>query len=240
MAIFRDDPFDLLTGQLSDLPCPRAISEPGQGGKFAHDGTVQPWPGNTFICHIDPDGPQHAALCAMQDAMKASEVAANFSWLPPSSFHMTVFQGVSPDDPVWPEGLSRDLTRDAVTEALLDRLHSVTLPQHLTPAARGLHAGHSVTLEGKDAPAEARLRAARMALREATGLHPHGFDTYTFHITLGYPLRWLSAGEAQAVIVVSDAAFAAHGAALAEIPLGPIEFCTFENMHHFETVSELG
>lgn len=239
MAIFRDDPFAFLTGQLSEQPVPRAISDPGQGGKFTHEGAVQLWPGNTFICHIPKNSTQHAALCAMQDAMMASEVANAFSWLPPASFHMTVFQGISPDDLVWPEGLSRNLSRDEVTEILLERLCGASLPQQLTPAARGLHAGHSVTLEGKDAAAEARLRGARMALRDATGLKPHGFDTYTFHITLGYPLRWFTAAEAKAVIAASDAAFGAYGAALAEIPLGPVEFCTFENMHHFETVSEL-
>ncbi|CUH77775.1 hypothetical protein TRM7557_01575 [Tritonibacter multivorans] len=239
MAIFRDDPFEFLTGQLSDHPVPRAISEPGQGGKFTHDGAVQHWPGNTFICHIAKNSDPHAALCAMQDAMRASDVGALFSWLPPASFHMTVFQGISPDDPVWPVGLPRDLSRDEVTKEFLSRLQDVSVPQHLTPTARGLHAGHSVTLEGKDAAAEARLRGARMALRDATGLHPHGFDTYTFHITLGYPLRWMTAAEAKAVIAASDAAFAAHGAALAEIPLGPVEFCTFENMHHFEPVLRL-
>lgn len=243
MAIFRDDPIDLLTGRLSDLPAPRAITEPGQGGKFAPDGSVQQWPGNTFICHIAPGSAQHGALCAMQEEMKAGPVGAFFTWLPPASFHMTVFQGISPDDPVWPEGLDCELDCeldcDAVTKALVPKVRSLSLPQRLAPAARGLYAGHSVTLEGKDAAAEARLRATRQALRDATGINPHGFDVYTFHITLGYPLRWLNEAEAQKVCAASDVAFAAHRHALAEIPLGPVEFCTFENMHHFEPVLRL-
>jgi hypothetical protein len=240
MAIFRDDAFKFLTGQMSDRAVPPGISGPEQGGKFSPEGVVQHWPGNTFICHVPKDSAQHAALCAMQGAMMASEIGDFFSWLPPASFHMTVFQGISPDDPVWPDGLSRDVSRDEVTAVLLGRLHSVSLPQHFTPSARGLYAGHSVTLEGIDAVAEARLRGARMALRDATGLKPHGFETYTFHITLGYPLRWLTAVEAKAVIAASDATFAAHGAALAEVPLGPVEFCCFENMHHFEIIAKLG
>ena len=40
MAIFRDDAFKFLTGQISDRAVPPGISGPEQGGKFSPEGVV--------------------------------------------------------------------------------------------------------------------------------------------------------------------------------------------------------
>ncbi|NJS40077.1 MAG: DUF1868 domain-containing protein [Rhodobacteraceae bacterium] len=41
------------------------------GQKFDAMGRVLPFPGNTFLCHIPPDGPAHAALTAASAALQA-------------------------------------------------------------------------------------------------------------------------------------------------------------------------
>ncbi len=239
MATFRPDPLRLLTGVDSEFSRPAAITEPGQGGKFTPVGAVLPFPGNTVLCHIDPKSDVHAALCEMQEEVRRSDFGALFTYLPPASLHMTVFQGIGPDERNWPEGIPQDAPRDAVTAVFLERLSGQDLPEHRHVIARGLYAGHSITLEGVDAIEEARLRATRVALRDLTGLRHDHFDTYTFHCTLGYPLRWLDAAEAADLVAFSDATFARYAARLARIDLGPLELCNFEDMHHFEPVALL-
>ncbi|WP_138469219.1 DUF1868 domain-containing protein [Poseidonocella sp. HB161398] len=238
MTQFRPDPIAYLTGRATGGALPPGISAPGKGGKFAPDGTRLDWPGNTMICHVDRGSDAHAALVAIKDGLAAGPHGGHFSFLPDASLHMTVFQGIS--GPFanrfdWPEGVDRNATRDEVTAILRARLSGIALPASRRIRALNVHAGHSMTVDGTG-PDEEGLRATRAALREATGIAPAGFGTYTFHITLAYPLRWLSEDEARAVIALGDALFAAHGPRLQDIVLGRVELCNFEHMHHFETL----
>ena len=72
----RPDPVATLTGSLSDRPFPKAICMPGYGGKFDTRGNVLPWPGNTFVCHIDRVSAAFTALVDMQDRVKKQRVWA--------------------------------------------------------------------------------------------------------------------------------------------------------------------
>lgn len=234
----RPDPIAFLTGRLSDTPVPNSVLPIGPGAKFAPDGQVLPWPGNTFICHIDPDSAQHHALCQIQDALKASSFTRHFSYLPASSFHMTVFQGIS-NGTDWPAGIPPEATLDEATDQLIQRLDGITLPRAVTARAHGVYGGFGLTLSGASPADEASLRDTRARLREATGIQPDDFTGYTFHITLAYLLHWLDEAEAREVVAVSDALFAQYGAPLDKIQLGAPEFCRFENMHHFQPILQL-
>ncbi len=234
----RPDPIAFLTGRLSDTPVPNSVLPIGPGAKFAPDGRVLPWPGNTFICHIAPESAQHRALSQIQTGLKASAFARYFSYLPASSFHMTLFQGIS-NGTDWPAGIPPEATLDAATDQLIQRLDGITLPRDVTARAHGLYGGFGLTLSGASAADEAKLRDTRRALRDATGIQPENFDGYIFHITLSYLLRWLTDAQAAEVVTLSDALFAEFGAPLREIRLGTPEFCRFENMHHFQPILHL-
>ncbi|MHA7869780.1 MAG: hypothetical protein ACX93U_20030 [Salipiger thiooxidans] len=52
-------------------------------------------------------------------------------------------------------------------------------------------------------------------------------------------MRWLGEDEAREVIALSEALFAENGPRLQDIRLGRIEFCNFEQMHHFEPLHRL-
>ena len=234
----RPDPIKFLTGRLSDRPVPNSVLPIGPGAKFAPDGRVLPWPGNTFICHIDPDSPQHRALCQMQTALMASNFAGYFTYLPASSFHMTVFQGIS-NGTDWPAGIPPEATLDEATDQLIQRLDGITLPRSVTVRAQGLYGGFGLTLSGASPADEAKLRDTRTRLRDATGIQPDDFDSYIFHITLSYLLRWLDEAQAAEVVALSEALFTEFGAPLGQIKLGAPEFCRFENMHHFAPILHL-
>ena len=232
----RPDPIKFLTGQLSERPYPSGIGLPGTGAKFTTSGEVEIWPGNTFVCHVTRPSDAYMALVEMQERLKQSAFATFFTYLPAPSFHMTVFQGMSPGNqvtPAWPEDVSEKADRDTVTAEMLTRTAEVRLPGFRAKAT-DLFCGKSLTVTGADMEAEAELRRARETLRAATRMRPRDFDVYVFHITLGYLIQWLSPRAAEELTAFSTETFEDLADRLQNIPLDPCAFCNFDSMHHFE------
>ncbi len=220
-----------LTGEGRATRMPEAV-----GQKFDVGGHVLPFPGNTFVCHIPPDSAAHSALCRASEALQAGPLAKAFSFLPPSSFHMTLFEGVTDahrQDARWPDGVAKDEDLPAVTARFAAAIAGMVLPlaHEVRPVA--VLGGGSVAVTGTTPESEAALRRSRAMLRDATGIRRPDFDCYAFHITLAYPLRFLTAAEAEAVQDLSDQVFARLCDAAPTIPLGPVEFCVFADMHAF-------
>lgn len=238
-------PLAKMTGLGSDLPRPAAITEPGQGGKFAPDGRALRFPGNTIVCHVPPASDAYAALVEFQEALKASPFAHHFSFLPAPSFHMTLFEGVcmmeSAGTP-WPAGTNAAMGLAAVTKIMGARLDAVALPQAPRIRLLGpfLHSGLGLRVAGADPVAETLLRQARRDLRQALRLDPPGFDSYSFHISLAYLLDWLTPETAHEVDRVMTGLTDGFLRRVPKIALGLPEFCTFETMHHFEPVPGQG
>jgi hypothetical protein len=216
---------------------------PAVGQKFDADGAVLRFPGNTFLCHVPPGGKAHAALCEASLALQAGPLAAAFSFLPPSSFHMTVFEGVTDahrGDARWPEGMPADLGLSEVTTRFAAAVDPLALPARQRVRPLGLSGGRSLAVAGATPDHEASLRESRRVLREATGIRRPDFASYGFHVTLAYQLRWLTEAEAAQVMDLSDRVFAQLCKAAPEIDLGRIEFCVFDNMHAFHPIRLLG
>ena len=229
----RPDPIAHLTGALDGGPRPPGISLPGEGGKFATDGHVQPWAGNTFVCHVLPDSAAHDAIREMQEEVKMSSFARFFTFLPPSSFHMTILGGMSPGfEPRGPR-------RDTVSAELLGRVEGLRFPATRQARVADLFCGHSLTMTGTASDGDAPFRAERDALRAATGINPADYDDHVFHITLAYLVDWLTRPTAEALVAFSAELTERYRAPLKDIQLGPVEFCNFETMHHFEPLKAL-
>lgn len=242
MAPRRPNEISYLTGRLSDAPLPPWVSLEGRGGKFTTDGHVQFWPGNTFICHVDRSSQAFDAICALQAELKTSAFQKFFTFLPPASFHMTVFQGVSPvpkPGARWPDDLAQDFFRDDVTDALLGRIDGIALPQRHRMRVAGLFGGCSLTMEGATKDEEKSLRETRIALRDATGIGFADFDDYVFHITLAYLLEWVPEATARGIATLGAEMADRYRDEIGLVDLGPVEFCNFDTMHHFELVKLL-
>lgn len=226
-----------LTGSLSAQPWPGGISLPGQGGKFNTDGSVQRWPGNTFICHVDAQSAAHKHLRALQEEIKMSRFARFFTFLPPSSFHMTVFEGVSPgvtDTAFIPHGANAEMTRDELSANILQSIDDIYLEPAQSVQMVSLFCAQGLRVSRVGELGDGPLREARDTLRTATGISPSAFAEYKFHITLAYLLEWLTEPTAKAVVSFSNELAERYAKDLSSIPLGPVEFCNFETMHHFE------
>jgi len=233
----RPDPIEYLTGRTRALPYPPGVSAPGGGGKFATDGRVQPWPGNTFICHLRKGSAAYETLLHVQERIRMSPFSGFFAFLPPPSFHMTLFQGVSPGNRPgqgWPDDIAEGTPLTDVTARLDQRIADAVVPETFRLTVDGLFALQSVRMSGADPSEVDALRQARTALRQATRITFPDFDRYTFHITLAYQIHWVSADVARQMIELSDALGAECQQHLGQVELGPIEFCSFETMHHFE------
>lgn len=243
MSPARPDPVDYLSGAFSGAPGPAWISEPGHGGKFTPDGNAQIWPGNTVICHIDPSSEAHAALIRLQNKIKQSPFVDKFTFLPPSSFHMTVFQGKSPVAAGTKQSVAGNpegVPLKEVSANMCEQLDGLHLPASHVIKPDGLFALHSMTVLGVDEAQENSLRETRKVLRDATGIHPTDFSRYVFHITLGYLLEWVSEACAREMIALSDLLGAEFARQIPQIELGRCEFCEFKTMHHFEPIKILG
>ena len=242
MAPERPDEIAHLTGRLSGLIRPPGISLLNEGGKFAPDGAVQYWPGNTFVCHIDRRSAAFEAIQELQEKVKKSPFSRFFTFLPPPSFHMTVFQGLSPDMTPgngWPIGVPAGSSRDTVTAHVLKRLDGLSLPTSFRIKVDGLFCGYSLTVSGSNDREEAALRQARRVLRDASGFEFPDFDDYVFHITMAYLIDWLSESTAKELVAFGTEIGSGFRQTVGMIDLGPVEFCNFDTMHHFEVVTAL-
>lgn len=233
----------LLTGEGTGLDYPPAITPQGGGGKFDLTGEVLPHPGNTFICHIDPHSAFYQSLANLQDAIRALPHADCMTFLPQSSFHMTIFCGVS-GEPLgadgWPEGIACDATLENISERWCECLDTVGELGGFSVVPDHMRSPYSIHMQAATDVDDAALREARQRLENLTGLVRGDLRSYQFHITLAYPVRWVSTTEAQMLAGRTDQLFDQHLAGNEPVKLGAVEFCTFENMHKFTPLRVLG
>tara|TARA_R110000868_G_scaffold165328_2_gene398343 strand:- start:19295 stop:20080 length:786 start_codon:yes stop_codon:yes gene_type:complete len=239
----RREIIEHLTGIHPDGQHPPAITARGQGGKFLSDGTVLPFPGNTFICHLDRKSAFYAALCDMQDGLKAMPHADHFTFLPQPSFHMTIFCGIS-GSPLgsdgWPNDLSRDATLETITATFRDSLAQEQGPDGFSVIATGLMLPTTIEM-GPASPQDAeKLLNMRRKLQDLTGIYRPDFKSYQFHVGMAYLTQWLSPDNAEQVMITAEQLFEQFLGKIGQIELGLVEFCTFETMHHFEPLGTLG
>ena len=224
--------FRYLTGELTGGDRPDAL-----GKKFTHDGAPLSCPGFTTVCHVDPGSDAFAALVDAQERLKAGPLAGAFTYLPPDSLHMTIFEGVidySRTPERWPGHLPTDAPIAQVAEDAATRLRGHDLETTFIARPVEVFAGFTVGMTGATKVEETRLRQTRDSLRDALNIHRPDHDSYQFHITLAYLLRWLSAEDARQVIDLSSEVTQRLLAQIPALTLGPIELCQFETMHHFE------
>ena len=105
------------------------------GRKFSLQGDVLPFPGDTIICHIAQFTQLSKDLIALRDSLKAlPHATTKFRYLPPSSYHMTVFEcdSIGRRKPgIWFEDLPLDASRKLVEEYLVARLKDFDLDAQL-------------------------------------------------------------------------------------------------------------
>ncbi|PMS37216.1 hypothetical protein B0G57_117106 [Trinickia symbiotica] len=212
------------------------------GKKFDSNGNVLRYPGNTLVCHVPLFTPLSDALVAVRDTIRSSLFASSLTFLPPESYHMTVFEGVADrerDNGRWPMDLPHDASVLECTRHFAAKLESFdlgcALPLRLRVAERAnqTHIG-CIKLVPVDAAEERKLRDLRTRLAECLSLRTAWHDHYEFHITLSYLIRPMTPDVTRACLDLVSGCFAGVGMLFDVIELGAPEFCVFNDMYAFD------
>ncbi|KAI8211825.1 hypothetical protein K4K54_004522 [Colletotrichum sp. SAR 10_86] len=219
----------------------------GVPSKFAPDGAVQAFPGNTIICHLSPSDPLYTSMQALSDKLAASKFAALITLLPPTSFHMTVFEGVCDQvrkSGYWPSDLSLDAPLEECNSKFEKALGAFDLGDEYAPpykmTVRGfdpLEIGIGVRLDGRTPAETERLRSLRNKLADKLNIRHPIHDGYGFHLSVAYLLRHLTDEQNRELQVLLLNHFEDMPK---EFELSAPEFCTFENMFAFKRAFFLG
>ena len=218
-------------------------SDTGPGKKFSTRGQAQCFPGNTVLCHLNQPGQQLETLKEVIAELRSRSGDGNISWLPSSSYHMTVFDGSLNARRIfgdWPRLLPLDASLDECNEFIAKRLREFDLgfdpPIRLVPdEAVAAPTLASFPLRPIDETEQQRLGNLRDRISEALGLRHANHDAYTFHITFGYYLKSFSSESQMLYQRNLLSATRALRKLLPIVELGAPEFCLFEDMTSFET-----
>lgn len=215
----------------------------GVPDKFDPDGNVQHFPGNTIISHLSNSSELYSSLLVLYERLKKSPHSHLYTLLPPSSWHMTIFEGVT--DKVrkpsyWPSNLPSDASIEECTELYLRELSTfdlrTPLPYHLTVTElKPIKGSISLHIEPHTTDNIA-LRGLRDRLAERLKIRGRNYNHYSFHIAVAYPLRFLTEDQdAELKALIMD-----HFKDMPkEFELGAPEFCRFEDMFAYERLMYL-
>lgn len=211
------------------------------GQKFNEDGSVRTFPGNTCISKVVPEMPIYSGLLELQNRLKALDVNGKYGFLPPSSFHMTVIEGVCDQfrkPELWSSKLPLDMPLNEVTKFVLERYRKLTPPTSLRmQVARTYFEGLLlVILQPADAVAAKALKDFRDQFAEETGIRFRNHDNYTFHISLAYRLIEMTPEEEQQFVALQEEAARKLQQAYPVFEMRKPSLTTFENMFQFDDI----
>ncbi len=212
------------------------------GQKFYKDGSVRRFPGNTVISKLPPSLPIYAGLVDTQERLKAADSMGKYVFLPPSSFHMTVIEGLcdqvrTPEQ--WSTKLDLQLPLPEVNHFMAECMTRVSPPSSLVMriSPRTIPCWLAVVLEPADTDTAQSLHQFREQFSLETGIRFPNHETYTYHISLAYSLQWLTADEERHMHSVQQEVQRALSARYPKITLQAPQFTYFEDMFRFNNVS---
>ncbi|ORX92000.1 RNA ligase/cyclic nucleotide phosphodiesterase [Clohesyomyces aquaticus] len=236
----------------------------GVPSKFSRQGKTQPFPGNTLICHLFPETPLYKALLSLHAILAESELSHLYTLLPPSSYHMTVLEGIC-DQNRQKEYWFKDLPLDAgLADAdafLRERLNGFKLNPDFKSGDGGdsdgeldlrppyklrvkgfdpLVIGIGIHIEPQTAEENKRIRSLRDRLSETLGMRFPGHEHYGLHLSVAYLIRHLDNGQRVELERLLGQWEGALGESERDFELGGVEVCRFGGMERFEKIFVLG
>lgn len=170
------------------------------GKKFYADGRVRPHPGSTVICFGDHASEFYAAGQWLQQQFAELPLAAKYTMLPVSSFHMTVFSLIihdSRDPAYWPPALPLTATLEEADQFFIERVLPVRTPADFEMRFQTLGSddGLAIIIAPANSITYDALWSYRQRLVEATGIRYPDHADYAFHISLAYKIVELTPEE---------------------------------------------
>ena len=172
-------------------------------GKFDNDGNPLHWPGCTIICPIQESSLVSSLLSEVQENFKEIAPKKKYTFLPQSSFHMTLFDCCNVStfkSSFWPKNIQETENYLEIANILSDRLKNYQFPNPLTVKLNKFFGGFSTLLTPYSAKDEETLRSCRDDLSNLLGIKFENHIRYTLHITLAYLLEPLTLEEVRRLI----------------------------------------
>ena len=222
----------LLKGELKGYPVP------GAEHKFDHNGKPLPFPGCSIISKIPLNSDLFYEIKLLQLKFKDLSPEKAYTYLPETSFHMTLFDCCNVNTvntPYWPKNIVEDNNYTKIAYILSKRIKKYIFPDKFDLKLKKLFGGYSIILEGNTKKDEKIIRDCRNKLSDLLGIRFENHDTYTFHITLAYILRNLKGDEIKKLIKTNSRL---REIFINNFPIIQIEkpvLCTFENMYEFKS-----
>ena len=211
-------------------------------GKFDNDGNPLHWPGCTIICPIQENSLVSSLLAEVQENFK--EIAPNrkYTFLPQSSFHMTLFDCCNVSTfktSYWPDSIQDTQNYLEIANILSDRLKNYQFPNPLAVKLNKFFGGFSTLLTPYTSKDEEILRNCRDDLSNLLGIKFENHLRYTFHITLAYILEPLTLEEVSRLINLEKKMNKKFKNEIPLINLPQPEICVFNDMYKFTNIKNI-
>jgi len=211
-------------------------------GKFDNDGNPLHWPGCTIICPIQENSLVSSLLAEVQENFK--EIAPNrkYTFLPQSSFHMTLFDCCNVSTfktSYWPDSIQDTQNYLEIANILSDRLKNYQFPNSLAVRLNKFFGGFSTLLTPYSSKDEEILRNCRDDLSNLLGIKFENHLRYTFHITLAYILEPLTLEEVRRLIGLEKKMNKKFKNEIPLINLPQPEICVFNDMYKFTNIKNI-
>ncbi|MDR3471480.1 MAG: DUF1868 domain-containing protein [Devosia sp.] len=211
------------------------------GTRYNETGSFLAEPGNTVVCHLAGGSATERALAAAREKYLAMPEAGDLIFTPLSSLHMTLFQGIIEyrrKPGFWPADVSLETPIEEMTEIMGERLAGFPVAAPFGVAVTATRPT-GLVVEGATADDRAAMQAWRDAFAELWGYRHPDHESYVFHVTFAYPVRWLDDTALPAWQAMLDEVAATLRAEVPVLELRPPAFCAFNDMNHFEELLAL-
>jgi len=207
--------------------------------KFDEKGNHLPYPGCSIICNIPLNTHLSNEIISFQKNIENFNPKKTYSYLPPSSFHMTLFDCCNlntKNTNFWPSNVDPNMDHKDIAVELNKRIQNYIFPEKLNLKLKMFFGGYSIILEPYSEEDEKILRNCRDELSSLLKIKFENHQRYTFHITLAYILRELKEDEIKKLLEFNKNLFQEFDKELPKIMLNKPEMSTFENMLEFKSV----
>jgi hypothetical protein len=210
--------------------------------KFDEKGNNLPYPGCSIICNIPLNTHLSNEIISFQKNIKNFNPEKTYFYLPPSSFHMTLFDCCNlntKNTNYWPSNVDPNMDHKDIAVELNKRIQNYIFPKKLNLKLKMFFGGYSIVLEPFCEEDEKILRNCRDELSNLLEIKFENHQRYTFHITLAYILRKLNKNEIKNLIEFNKQLFFDFSKKFPKISFTKPEMCTFEDMLEFKSINQI-
>ena len=212
----------------------------GAENKFDDKGNPLLFPGCTIICNIPLNTDLSNEIINYQKKIEKFNPKKTYFYLPPSSFHMTLFDCCNlntKNTKYWPSNIDPNMDYKNIAIELNKRIKDYIFPEELNLKLKMFFGGYSIILEPFSEKDEKILRNCRDELSSLLKIQFENHQRYTFHITLAYILRELNQTEIKNLIEFNKKLFFDFSKRFPKLTLEKPEMCTFEDMLEFKSIN---